>query len=340
MQAEHGGDLAVFCQQYGFRQNEVLDFSSNLNWFLDEIDDATWLRLKAAAGVYGQAGAGADGVVTKIADLYAYDKNQVLATAGSIEAIYLTAQLFRQRRILIGEPGFVDYRRAFRKSETRAWDLAIENEAALQWAEVVIFGSPNNPNGQRYPLAEWRRRWPGKIWLVDETFVDFSKQPPSAAQDQVIIYRSFTKSWSIPGLRLGFLLCSNQSWMEELRWLQAPWSVSALAQAWAGERLNQTEKERVDRAIEHQIRERDRLMESLRGFSGLRVHDSDANFFLIELLQGSAAELWQSLAKKSLLTRKVDDFGNLTKDRFLRLTVRSFEDNENLIKGLRDYFDQ
>lgn len=338
MQAEHGGALATFCQQYGFRPDEVVDFSSNLNWFLGEIDDVSWLRWKSAAGTYGEACAG--GVAAKIADLYAYDKSQVLATAGSIEAIYLTAQLFRQRRVLIGEPGFIDYRRAFRNCETRAWDLMVEDDAALQWAEVVIFGSPNNPNGQRYPLAEWQQRWPGKIWLVDETFVDFSEQPPSAAQDQVIIYRSFTKSWSIPGLRLGFLLCANRSWMEELRLLQAPWSVSALAQAWAGERLNKKEKERVDRAIEDQIRERDRLMESLSRLTELRVHDSDANFFLIELLQGSAAELWHSLAEKALLTRKVDDYESLAKDRFLRLAVRSCEDNERLIKGLWDYFDK
>lgn len=336
-QAEHGGDLQAFCQQYGFQQHQVLDFSSNLNWFLDEIDDASWLSWKAAAGRYGQASTRR--VSGQIADLFAYEESQVMATAGSIEAIYLAAQLFRDRRVLIGSPGFADYQRAFRGSETKNWDLSID-DPALQWAEVVIFGSPNNPTGRRYNLEEWKRRWPGKIWLLDETFVDYSEGAPTMAQQDVIIFRSFTKSWCIPGLRLGFLLCANQGWTEELQALQAPWSVSSLAQAWASDCLNERYKEQVDRAMVDQIAERDRLRESLQAIPGVAVAASEANFLLFELLRGNASDLWQSLAKKGLLSRNGNSFEGLRKEGFLRLAVRRSEDNEVLLHVMRSYFEK
>ncbi len=337
MQAQHGGDLANFCRQYGFQQDEVLDFSSNLNWFLDEIDDASWRAWKQAAGIYGEASSRS--VSAKIAKLFSYQEQQVLATAGSIEAIYLSAQLFRERRVLIGAPGFADYQRAFRASETKTWDLSFD-DPLLQWAEVVIFGSPNNPTGQRYDLSEWRARWPGKIWLVDETFVEFSASPASFAQEDVILFRSFTKSWRIPGLRLGFLLSANQEWMRELQCLQVPWSVSALAQAWARDRLTEKEKIRVERAIKEQLWQRDDLMRRLSEISGLRVHSSDANFLLIEILSENALDVWESLAQKALLTRKVEGFENLQQERFLRIAVRQAEDNEILLNALQVYFEK
>ncbi|MCF6311789.1 MAG: aminotransferase class I/II-fold pyridoxal phosphate-dependent enzyme [Verrucomicrobiales bacterium] len=336
-QAEHGGDVAAFCQQQGFDKTEVLDFSSNLNWFLEPIEDASWLRWKEAAGIYGQAAA--RGVAEKIADLYAYQESHVLPTAGAIEAIYLAAQLFEGRRVLIGEPGFADYQRAFRRCETKTWNLSIDDEEALPWAEVVIFGSPNNPTGVRYDLEEWRARWPGKIWLVDETFVEFSTAAASTAHEDVIIFRSFTKSWRIPGLRLGYLLCANSTWMKELSLLQAPWSVSALAQAWAADCLNPSGKKRVQDAIENQIAERDRLRDYLQLIPGVWVQESEANFLLLELLRGSAADLWQSLAEKGLMTRKVDSFAGLRKDAFLRIAVRTSEDNQVLLKAVQDYFE-
>lgn len=337
MQAGHGGDLASFCRQFGFREDEVMDYSSSLNWFLPEIDDASWLRWKASAGVYGDASARA--VSARIADLFSYDENQVLASAGAIEAIYLTAQLFRDHKVLIGSPGFADYKRAFRASEVKTWDLSID-DPVLEWAEVVIFGSPNNPTGKRYSLAEWRARWPGKIWLVDETFVEFSKHPASTPEQDVILFRSLTKSWKIPGLRLGFLLTSNQKWMKELASLQAPWSVSALAQAWVKDRLNKAEKRRVYLSISEQVRERGRMMGRLADIDAVRVHSSDANFFLIELLHGGAGALWEALARDGFLLRKGDDFEGLQRDCFLRLAVRRPEDNNQLIDSLRDYFEQ
>ncbi|MEM7600100.1 MAG: aminotransferase class I/II-fold pyridoxal phosphate-dependent enzyme [Verrucomicrobiota bacterium] len=330
-QALHGGDVSGFGRRFG--AESVLDFSSSLNWFLPEMEDETWLQLKKSAGTYGEA-SGA-GVSQRIAEVFGYDASQVMATAGSIEAIYLAAQLFRGRRVLIGVPGFADYERALAGPETRRWDLSMD-DALLDWAEVIVFGSPNNPTGTRYQVDAFRARWPGKTWLVDETFVEFSGEAATAPQEDVILFRSLTKSWRIPGLRLGFLLTSNRKWMEQLAGWQPPWSVSAVAQGWAETFLHRDHKREVDAAIEAQLEERDAMMARLGQVDGLTVHPTDANFFLVELARGGALDLWEKLGEQGLMVRQGEGFEGLSADRFLRIAVRKRADNERLEAAIRE----
>lgn len=331
-QALHGGGVAEFGRRFGLKEKEVLDFSSSLNWFLPEMEDEAWLRLKESVGTYGNASGAA--VSKQIAEVFGLDASEVMATAGSIEAIYLAAQLFRDRRILIGVPGFADYARAFAGSEVRSWDFSMDDDS-LDWAEVVILGSPNNPTGMRYRIDEYQTRWPGKIWLVDETFVEFSNEGPTAPNEETILFRSLTKSWRIPGLRLGFLLTSNREWMQYLSERQPPWSVSALAQGWAKEHLHGDSKRKVEASIRAQLAERDAVMTRLGELEGIRVHSTDANFFLIELIDGGASDLWAQLAVEGIMVRKGQGFEGLSGDRFLRVSVRQPADNQRLETTLR-----
>ncbi|MEM1294277.1 MAG: aminotransferase class I/II-fold pyridoxal phosphate-dependent enzyme [Verrucomicrobiota bacterium] len=332
-QALHGGDVSEFGRRFEVDEESVLDFSSNLNWFLPEMEDEAWLELKESAGAYGEASG--RGVSRQIAEVFGYASSQIMATAGSIEAIYLTAQLLRGRRILIGRPGFADYARAFAGAEVRYWDLSIDDES-LNWAEVVIFGSPNNPTGVRYRVDEYQARWPGKTWLVDETFVEFSREKPTAPLEDLILFRSLTKSWRIPGLRVGFLLTSNQEWIKQLAGLQPPWSVSAVAQAWAQASLHHESQQKVEAAIQAQLSERDAMMARLGKMEGFKLHPTDANFFLIELPHGGALNLWEQLGEKGIMVRSGEGFAGLIADRFLRIAVRQRADNERLEAALRE----
>ncbi|MEM7010153.1 MAG: aminotransferase class I/II-fold pyridoxal phosphate-dependent enzyme [Verrucomicrobiota bacterium] len=335
MQSPHGGNIDALCQRFGVAAEDALDFSSNLNWFLPPVDDDTWLKWKDAAHNYGDASS--NKVSSLIASLFGYEEKQVLATAGAIEAIYLCAQLFQERRVLIGAPGFADYTRAFQQSEVKTWNLD-PDDPILDWAEVVIFGSPNNPTGVRVDIDSWRARWPGKIWLIDETFVEFSQHPPTAPAEDLILFRTLTKSWRIPGLRLGFLLTLNLEWMSALENLQPPWSLNSVAQAWAADRLNRSEQLRVEESIAAQIAERDRFMNLLGALPQLRVHPSEANFFLIELIHGKADQLLDFLGSCGIFVRECESFEGLDGDRFLRLAVRLPQENDRLLQSIRNFF--
>lgn len=330
-QATHGGNVEEFCRRYGFAEADVLDFSSNLNWFLPEMGDSDWLRLKSSVSAYGEAEAA--NVAHRIAEVFGYEPDQVLPTAGSIEAIYLAAQLFRDRRIAIGVPGFSDYERAFAGASVRPWTLQPDDEV-LDWADVIVFGSPNNPTGLRSSIDQLQEYWRDKIWLVDETFVEFSKDAPTAPREDTILFRSLTKSWRIPGLRLGFALTANEMWKREMAQAQPPWSVSALAQAWSREHLTEKSRAKVNAAIDLQRTERNRFQSILAALDGVTVLSSDANFFLIELPQHRAAEIRDHLAGEGILVRTCDDFRSLEDRPLLRLAVRKADENDRLTKAL------
>jgi threonine-phosphate decarboxylase len=342
-QAQHGGNLGEASRRAGAGEEVFLDFSANLNVFLDPIGESAWAGWREAAHQYG--GAEAVEIGDTLADLFGIERRHLLPTAGGVEGIYLAARLFADRRVLIVEPGFADYRRAFAAAGAEIstailapedWRRGLEAvpESVVEDAEVILFGSPNNPTGSVFPVARWQRRWPGKIWLVDEAFGDYLESYPEIDGDRAIRFRSLTKSWRIPGLRLGYLVTENAEWLEAMRGFQPPWAIGAVTQAWARDCLHRAGLEKVERAIAAQLAEKERFANRIGRIGGLKVHVGAANFFLIETESGAGAA--GALEKRGILVRTCDSFTGMPSGRFLRVAVRLPKENDRLVETLAE----
>ena len=242
-----------------------VDFSANINVFAPAVSASEWEPWRAEVFRYPEADA--SGVRGRLASVYHVDGDQIVPTAGAIEALYLAARLFSGSRTVIVEPAFSDYSRAFEAGGCEHARIPLSRELwhapASEWAhllepfDVVVLGNPNNPTGFLNARAQLRglleRPWDRpKCWIVDEAFIefvaDYERETLLAVLDKypaLVVLRSLTKSWAIPGLRLVFLATSNPDWLAQLRKMQPPWSISSVTEAWAACFLNPGNHERL-----------------------------------------------------------------------------------------------
>jgi len=351
-QAFHGGQIERARREFG--RGALVDFSSNLNVFWPGIPAQDWSALREEIARYPEPDART--LRLNLARLEGIDPQFLLPAAGAAEALYLAARLFAEARVAIIEPAFADYHRAFVAAgcepERIVLPPALWNAPAPEWsdrlaaADVVVLGNPNNPTGafqSRDALLElidlpWAR---AKSWIIDEAFIEFvpdhsceSLLSALAQRPSVIALRSLTKSWRIPGLRLGFLATSNAGWLARLEQMQPPWSVNAVAQAWSRTALTPDARAAMLATLAPLPAARAEFADGLAGL-GHHVFPSAANFLLVELRDASASAIYRALGRRGFLVRPCDSFYGLAPaDAYLRLAVRWPEENNQLLGAL------
>ncbi|MEQ1848802.1 MAG: aminotransferase class I/II-fold pyridoxal phosphate-dependent enzyme, partial [Nitrospira sp.] len=206
--------------------------------------------------------------------------------------------------------------------------------------DAVFLCNPNNPTGQVIDrlavreLAEAVERQ--QSWLiVDEAFIDYcpaqSVMPMLREYPHMMVLRSLTKFYAMPGLRIGYLAGSRKV-VDQLKDRQPPWSVNSLAQEVSLAVLRDHAYATRSRAF--MKGERARLMRGLRSLPGLRVYSSAANFVLLELpVTTSAVEVTARLAVERILVRDCSTMPGLT-SQMIRVAVKVEKENRRLLAAL------
>jgi threonine-phosphate decarboxylase len=353
-QAFHGGRLLDAEREFGLPRDHFIDFSSNSNVFAPSISAVEWESWASQIGHYPEADPEMLG--HRLAEFYRLSGYCILPTSGASEALYLAARLFAGRKVAIIEPGFSDYSRAFETVDCECAHITLSQtmwfEPVEKWRhylepfDVVVLGNPNNPTGslQRRDdftrLLEDRGRR-SRSWIVDEAFMEFVDEPDTETLlpvvekfPSLIVVRSLTKSWRIPGLRLGFLATAGS--MDRLRRMQPPWSVNSLAEAWSKTFLTLGGREELAHSLEKLRIEKRRFVKQLSETPGIRLHCGTANFLLMELISEllEAGNLYKELGRRGLLVRVCDSFRGMPRGRFVRLAVRTAIENDRLVREL------
>jgi histidinol-phosphate/aromatic aminotransferase/cobyric acid decarboxylase-like protein len=163
--------------------------------------------------------------------------DEVLATAGAAEAFGLVARLRRWRQPVVVHPQFTEPHAALLQAGHAVTEVVLGGDFALdpgrvpEDADLVMVGNPTNPTGALHPAATIRAlARPGRLVVVDEAFMDTvpGEAESLAGEGGVLVLRSLTKHWSIPGVRAGYVL-GDADVVADLRRGQTPWSVSAQA---------------------------------------------------------------------------------------------------------------
>jgi histidinol-phosphate aminotransferase len=303
-----------------------------------------WLRGELLAAV-GRAGEYPDErpAAAALAARHGRDPAEVLPTNGAAEAFWLLASVLRPTRPVVVHPSFTEpevalratghgVQRVFRHPKHFGLDPA----AVPENADLVVVGNPNNPTGNLDPagLVAGLAR-PGRVLVVDEAFMEFTDAEAESLAGRgdlpgLVVVRSLTKLWALPGVRAGYLLCAPEL-AADLRAARQPWSVNGIAcaalVACAGDRTTPT------RVAERVTAARDELVAALRQLPGVRVWPSAANFLLLAVPSGAAVR--SGLAERGIAVRPADTFPGLGPDH-LRVAVRSPEDNRRLVAALEE----
>lgn len=211
----------------------------------------------------------------------------------------------------------------------------------------IIIINPDNPSGNYLKKEEIIRliKWTdgqGIKLVVDESFADFSDEPDNSLIEQKLIetysrlyvMKSISKSYGVPGLRLGVLVSSDTEAIAAMKKDVAIWNINSFGEYY----LQIAEKYKKDyaAAMDKFRVERKRFYNELEQISGIRVIPSQANYFMIEITNGmTAKELMIKLFKNHYLLIK--DLTSKLHDgkQYIRIAIRNDVDNNKMIEALK-----
>lgn len=346
----HGGDLETASLRYGIAPNGFTDFSANINplgsppGLLDRLTEAL-------PDIVRYPDPGHRLLTSLLAQRNQVQEVSIVIGNGAAENMALALLAISPKMVGIVEPCFSEYATLSRQmgaevrsifgTEERSFKAAAQDvERLIAGSDLVFIGQPNNPNGVQYGLDELRFFADAgerhKTYVVlDEAFIDFipaserqSLLPELERYKYVILIRSMTKFYAIPGLRLGYAI-ANPPLVAAMTDKQVSWSVNLLALI-AGEYCLAAGEEYEAKTIALVKEQRDFLRKGLNRL-GCTTWPGEANFLLVRLPIGwTAAGMQEVLGRQGILVRNCAMYPGLS-DRDIRVAVKNSEDNRKLL---------
>ena len=209
----------------------------------------------------------------------------------------------------------------------------------------IVIVNPDNPSGNYIPkkdllrLIEWTKGKGMKL-VIDESFVDFADEEDStlidldllAANTHLYVMKSISKSYGVPGLRLGVLASGDVDTIAHMKKDVAIWNINSFAEFYM--QIEEKYKKYYAEALVKIRAERARFVSELSKINGIRVIPSQANFIMAELTDVEPKELLKALLFKHQLLIK--DLSSKTGGKYIRIAVRNTEDNDMLVAALKE----
>lgn len=347
MYAAHGGRVYEAARRSGIAQEEMIDFSANINP-LGPPPGVLAAIENCLAPVSLRAYPDEHCFVSALAHKHNLTPDEIIIGNGSAALMFAVLRAILPKRVLLLEPAFGEYLRACVavKAEVTRWLLAEQTGFTPEFAsllraiekrqfDLIILNSPHNPTGNSYAreellaLAE-RAELNDVAVMLDEAFIDYAPQDSllgsALRKSPFVVLRSLTKFYAIPGLRIGYAVCEAGLAATAREQIEA-WPISTVALEAGRAALNEDEYASQSRLVNAPARED--FAGALRG-TGLHVFPSATNFLLARLPCGSGAELARWLEPERILIRQCDSFRGLG-DTYIRLAVRSHVDNMRLV---------
>lgn len=271
---------------------------------------------------------------------------------GASELFLAIMHALKPENIVIPVPSFYGYEYAAKAADSHIKYVYLSEEAAfcpgkelLQAlttdTDLLFLANPNNPTGQLMSREYLREllehcRQQEIIVVLDECFIEFCEtdreQPRSLLgkidqYENLLLVRAFTKSFAMPGVRLGYLVCSNEGLREKIRRQLPEWNLSVFAHR-AGIVCAGQAEQYLQETVEYVKTERSYLREGLEAL-GIRVVSGEADFLLLYTTQ----PIYDRLLAKGILIRNCENFRGLGEG-YYRIAVKKQEENGMLLDEL------
>ena len=340
----HGGNI------WSHGDKGILDFSASLNplGMPPEVMEAAVRGISASVHYPDPACADLRRAISRT---HGVPEEWIVCGNGAAELLDRIAAALRPRRALICAPAFGEYERSLAVFNCKVVRHYLKPEQQFDLTEgflrflrpnlnLVVLCNPNNPTGRAIPsrllLAAAERCARLNITLlVDESFLELTDPdrrtnlvPLLSQYPNLILLHSLTKSYCIPGLRLGYLMTGSRALLEKLASCAQPWAVSVPAQFAGVAAMSRPDWPELGRqAVAPQ---RERLTAALGDF-GCTVWNSHANYLLFRV--PGCSDLQHRMLKKGILIRCCSGFAGLNEE-YYRVAVRTEEENTAFLTAL------
>ncbi len=358
MKDGHGGNVHAAARELCRPVGNILDFSASINPL-----GPSPRALRAIGEGFSLLAHYPDpecwALRRSLASRWKLSPEQIVVGNGATELIHLLPRSLAIKEALIIGPTFSEYAHAVTRAGGRTRTLLADRREGYQpplerairlfkssrngrgSIDAIVLCHPNSPTGQACEAAVVRSlvREADRlgIWtILDETFIEYCEERSMLSElttfSRLVVLRSFTKFYALPGLRIGYLAGSEQA-ASLVRDLQPPWSVNTLAQVAA--EASFSDRRHARRSLLCMEQERDRLVGLLGSVPGLTLFPSQANFLLVEL-PGShqAVRITMALRRQGLLIRDCSCVPGLN-HRTVRVAVRTRRENNRLVAALK-----
>ena len=353
---KHGGNIYCFAKKFNLSISDIIDASASIVPFPlpDFLKDELFIEIKNESFRYYPE-RNLNTLKEAIGNFHNVNPNCIMPGNGASELITWTGFEAAKHKVnCLPAPGFADYERALNCWQAKYFfeELPKNNFRKTKQpfpikpkCDVLWITNPHNPTGQlwdRKSIEDLLENY--KLVICDEAFLSITPNgekesliPLINKFDNLIIIRSLTKLFSIPGLRLGYIICSA-SICKNLNNLRDPWPVNSLAMQ-AGIKLlsSQEEYKKWIIKIHKWINiEKKWLTMELQKINKIKVHESSTNFFLIES-KDSLKSIINYLAKKRILIRECSSFRYLD-DKWARISLQTHAGNQKIAFEFYKFF--
>lgn len=329
----HGGDIFAIAAARGWDWREVADFSASIN------------PLGPAPGVQAAVCKAIDRIRhypereprrlrEALSTKWGVDPDTILLGNGATELIFFLARMLAGRGVTLAAPVFSEFHRAFPRAHVKS----LSKPENWDCEQALVLTRPANPTGSSIGLSVLRerlRRSSAPV-IIDESFLEFSGLPSVStllpAFPHLIVLRSLTKFYALPGLRVGALV-TDAAVLTDCRRFREPWQVNVLAEEAALAAL--ADDAHSSATVDFVRKEREFLIAQTKSIPGAAPHASDANFIYVSL-DHRAQDLVDYLLESKILIRNCADWPGLPGEA-VRIAVRTRNENERLLHAWRNF---
>lgn len=280
----------------------------------------------------------------------------ILVGNGAAELINLLKYVVG-KKIGLTIPSFNEYVRCFPNnkfvfinSKDNDYKLSIESlKETLNIVDTLIVISPDNPSGscltydETITLLDLAKKLKKQI-IFDESFIDFASDNYTLINDDIlnkyknlIVIKSISKSYGVPGLRLGILGTSNKKYLNTINNNLPVWNINSFAEYFL--QVISLYKSDYIMGCNKIKEERNRFYDELSKIDKISVYSSKANYFMIKLNQGNANELAEYLLEnKKILIKVLNGKNGFDQKEYIRIAIKLKEENNYLLECLKEYY--
>ncbi|CDM68319.1 threonine-phosphate decarboxylase [Clostridium bornimense] len=353
----HGGDVEEVARRYNIDKKNIIDFSANINplgisekckeAMIDSLNninvypDITYFRLKKS--------------ISRFENI---NSNNIFLGNGAAECIFNVVRAINPKKALIPAPSFSEYKQAVDSVDGEIKYHVLKENNNFNFDEdficditedvdLVFICNPNNPTGtltsREFILKVIEKaKIVDAIIVIDESFLDFVFEEERYTLknlinsfDRLVIIKSLTKFFALPGVRVGYGITSNTKIMKAIKKISIPWNINTVAVEGSIASLNDTEY--IKKTREYMEKERENLYKEIKSHKGIKVFNPSVNYIFFKL--ESNIDLRGKLLEKNILIRSCENYYGLD-NRYYRVAVKSNSDNKILVKLLEEVLNE
>ena len=334
---KHGANIYKYAKKLKCHENEIIDFSSNINSYHPKISitPTNDMLVKYANTSYIS-------LKKTIASKYKIKKSQIALYNGATSAIFElfhpkgTSKILKEKKVYLYAPIYGEYEKAVPKEKQI---IKINRFKELykkpKKDSIVVFVNPSTPDASYYDLEKLFEIWKAQncTIILDESFIEFQRLKSFRNQinhyKKLYIIQSFSKFYSCGGVRIGAIF-SNKDNIKSL--LTPMWNLSSFDVEFLTARLQDRVFQKKSKKLH--VKNKKELFELLKDSKLFtKIYKSDSNFYLVK--SKKSKKIFKHLLKYNILVRTCGSFDFLG-DNYLRFAVKESYSHYKLAKALNE----